>query len=135
MYRAAWESEEICAWKIRACDVGYGLHWRVIETAFESCILTGAVINSKHIELCRFLEDASEIVLEHVHSVQRYDSIKINTVNGSWRMINAQTKISLLGTMNYINTRICASVAVIEPILSPLEEFQERDGRWVLSRI
>ena len=34
--------------------------------------------NSKYIEPRRFLEDASEIVLEHVHSVmQRYDFINI----------------------------------------------------------
>ena len=31
-------------------DVGYGLRWHAIETAFESRILTGAVINTNHIE-------------------------------------------------------------------------------------
>ncbi|KYN08269.1 hypothetical protein ALC62_00752 [Cyphomyrmex costatus] len=54
---------------------GYGLRWREIETAFESRILTGAVINSNHIEPSRFFEDASEIVLERVQCVlQRYDA-------------------------------------------------------------
>jgi len=58
----------------------YGFRWREIETAFES-ILTGAVINSNYIELRRFQEDASEIVLECVQYImQRYDSIKINTI-------------------------------------------------------
>jgi len=57
-----------------------GLRWREIDTAFESRILTGAVINSKHIEPRQFLEDASEIVLERVRSViQEHDNIKINT--------------------------------------------------------
>ncbi|KYQ53600.1 hypothetical protein ALC60_00220, partial [Trachymyrmex zeteki] len=62
---------------------GYGLRWREIETAFESRILTGAVINSNYIEPRRFLEDTSEIVLESVQCVlQRYD---INTVfNGEF---------------------------------------------------
>ncbi|KAG5338747.1 SETMR methyltransferase, partial [Acromyrmex charruanus] len=60
-----------------------------IETAFESHILTSAVKNFKHIESRRFFEDASEIVLEHVHSVmQRYDSIKINTVFVKFETLN-----------------------------------------------
>ncbi|KYN28345.1 hypothetical protein ALC57_02235 [Trachymyrmex cornetzi] len=60
---------------------GHGLRWREIETAFENRILTGAVINFNYIEPRRFLEDASEIVLERVQCIiQRYDSIKINTI-------------------------------------------------------
>ncbi|KYN14572.1 hypothetical protein ALC57_13218 [Trachymyrmex cornetzi] len=42
------------------------LVWREIDAAFESHILTGAVINFNHIEPRRFLEDAREIVLERV---------------------------------------------------------------------
>ena len=54
-----------------------GLRWCEIDTAFESRILTGAVINSKHIEPRQFLEDAREIVLEHVQSVmQKHESLK-----------------------------------------------------------
>ncbi|KYN22454.1 hypothetical protein ALC57_05148, partial [Trachymyrmex cornetzi] len=52
---------------------GHGLRWREIETAFESRILTAAVINSNHIEPRRFLEDASKIVIERVQCImQRY---------------------------------------------------------------
>jgi len=40
-----------------------GLRWREIDTAFESRIMTGAVINFKHIELRQLLKDAREIVL------------------------------------------------------------------------
>ncbi|KYM99962.1 hypothetical protein ALC62_09278 [Cyphomyrmex costatus] len=50
---------------------GYGLRWREIETAFESRILTGAVINSNHIDPRRFLEDASETVIERVQCIMR----------------------------------------------------------------
>ena len=39
------------------------LVWRGIDVAFES-VLTGAVINSNHIEPRRFLEDAGNVVLE-----------------------------------------------------------------------
>jgi len=57
------------------------LVWREIVTAFENCIMTGTVINFKHIEPCQFLEDAREIVLERVRTVMtKYDDIKINTM-------------------------------------------------------
>ncbi|KYQ58436.1 hypothetical protein ALC60_02572, partial [Trachymyrmex zeteki] len=52
-------------------STGYGLRWREIETAFESRILTGAIISSNYIEPRRFLEDASEIVLERVQCILR----------------------------------------------------------------
>ena len=82
--------------------IGYGFRWCVIETAFESHTLMGAVINFKHIEHRRFLEDASEIVLEHVHSImQRYDSIKINTVfNDEFVADDKRVNISI-ATRNY----------------------------------
>ena len=52
-------------------DAGYnaGLRWREIDATFESRILTGAVINSGHIEPRQFLEDARKIVLEYVRDV------------------------------------------------------------------
>jgi len=56
------------------------LVWREIDVAFESRILTGAVINSNHIEPRRFLEDAENVALERVRdAVERHDSIKVNT--------------------------------------------------------
>ena len=68
MYCADRESEGICGRFVHV-GAGYGLRWCVIKTAFESCILMGVVINSKHIEPRQFLEDASKIVLEHVHTI------------------------------------------------------------------
>jgi len=54
-----------------------GLRWREIDTAFKSHILTGAVINFRHIKPRQFLADANEIVLERVRDIiQRYNSIK-----------------------------------------------------------
>ncbi len=41
-----------------AGDDNRSLVWREIDTAFESRILTGAVINADYIELRRFLENA-----------------------------------------------------------------------------
>ncbi|KYM96034.1 hypothetical protein ALC62_13312 [Cyphomyrmex costatus] len=48
---------------------GYGLRWREIETAFESRILTGAVINSNHIDPHRFLEDAKSKAILRIRGV------------------------------------------------------------------
>ncbi|KYN14562.1 hypothetical protein ALC57_13224 [Trachymyrmex cornetzi] len=81
---------------------GHGLRWRKIETAFESRILTGAVINSNYIEPRRFLEDASETGLERVQCImQRYDSIKINTVfNGEFVAGDKRANKSI-ATRNY----------------------------------
>jgi len=42
------------------------LVWREIDTVFENRIMTGAVINFKHIKPRQFLEDAREIVLERM---------------------------------------------------------------------
>ncbi|KYM81444.1 hypothetical protein ALC53_08212 [Atta colombica] len=56
------------------------LIWREIDATFENRILTGAVINSNHIEPQRFLEDASNVVLQRVRdTVERYGSVKVNT--------------------------------------------------------
>ncbi|KYN50250.1 hypothetical protein ALC62_06571, partial [Cyphomyrmex costatus] len=89
----------------------------------------------------RFLEDASEIVLERVQCVlQRYDSIKINTVfNGEFVAGDKRANKSI-ATRNYeiyqcTDQREWYVSRVIEPILTSLEEFQERDSGWALSRI
>jgi len=77
-----------------------GLRWREIDTTFE--ILTGAVINFKHIEPRQFLEDAREIVLECVRTVLiKYDNIKINTMfNGEFVAVDKRANKSI-ATRNY----------------------------------
>jgi len=132
---------------VRGCFVqvgaGYsaGLRWREIDTAFESRILTGAVINVKHIEPRQFFEAAREIVLDRVRSVmQERDNIKINTVfNGEFVAGDKRANKSI-ATRNYElfrTSNLCEwyELHVVEPILASLEEFQERDSGWALSRI
>ncbi|XP_071631894.1 uncharacterized protein [Temnothorax longispinosus] len=118
-----------------------GLRWREIDTAFESRILTGAVINSKHIDPRQFLKDAREIVLDRVRNVmQRHDNVKINTVfNGEFVAGDKRANKSI-ATRNYEVFRESDlhewyKQHVIEPTLAKLEEFQERDSGWALSRI
>jgi len=109
--------------------------------AFESCILTGAVINFKHIEPRQFLEDAREIALERVRTVlTKYDNIKINTVfNGEFVADDKRANKSI-ATRNYELFRSSDlqewyKSRVVEPTSTSLEEFQERDSGWALSRI
>jgi len=62
------------------------LVWREIDAAFESILITGAVINFNHIEPQRFLEDAGNVALERVRdAVERHSSVKVNTAfNGEF---------------------------------------------------
>jgi len=117
-----------------------GLRWRKIDTAFESRILTGAIINFKHIEPRQFLEDAREILLQRVQTVlTKYDNIKINTVfNGEFVAADKRANKSII-TRNYelfqtSDLQESYESRVVEPTLTSLEEFQERSG-WALSRI
>ncbi|KYN29965.1 hypothetical protein ALC57_00581 [Trachymyrmex cornetzi] len=74
------------------------LVWREIEAAFESRIATGAVINYNHIEPRRFLEDASDIVLERVRdAVERQGSVKVNTAfNGEFATKDKRANKSII---------------------------------------
>jgi len=63
-----------------------GFAWREIDTAFNSRVLTGAVINVNYIEPRRFLEDAKNTVVQHVrNAMERHDNLKVNTIfNGEF---------------------------------------------------
>ncbi|KAG5342008.1 DPOM polymerase, partial [Acromyrmex heyeri] len=72
--------------------------WREIDAAFESRILTGAMINSNHIEPRQFLNDAGDVVLERVRdAVERHGSIKVNTAfNGEFAMKDKRANKSII---------------------------------------
>jgi len=119
---------------------GRSLVWREIDAAFENRISTGAVVND-YIEPRRFLEDAREIVLERVRdAVERHDSAKVNTAFNGEFMTNIKRDIKSINTKNreiyrYTDLREWYEQHIIEPTLTSLEEFQERDSGWALSRI
>ncbi|KYN21199.1 hypothetical protein ALC57_06426 [Trachymyrmex cornetzi] len=114
-----------------------------IEQLEELCRvkLTGAVINFNHIEPRRFLEDAREIVLERVRdAVERYGSVKVNTAFNGEFATKDKRAIKSINTKNieiyrYTDLREWYEGHVIEPTLTSLEEFQERDSGLALSRI
>ncbi|XP_071574388.1 uncharacterized protein [Temnothorax nylanderi] len=118
-----------------------GLRWREIDTAFESRILTGAVINTDYIEPRKFLEDARDIVFNHVRNViQEHNSVKINTMfNGEFVAGDKRANKSIATRNRELfrmsDLREWYELHVIEPTLALLDEFQERDSGWALSRI
>ncbi|XP_039302752.1 uncharacterized protein LOC105206891 [Solenopsis invicta] len=118
------------------------LVWREIDTAFKSRVLTGAVINSKHIEPRQFLEDVREIVFNQVReTIEKHGSVKMNTVfNGEFTNFRGERNNKNVTTKNYELYRISNlhewyEQHVIKITLTMLDEFQERDSGWALSRI
>jgi len=115
---------------VRGCFVQVGagysaeLGWREIDTAFESRVMTCAVINFKHIEPRQFLKDASEIVLERVRTVMtKYDNIKINTMfNGEFaagdkRVNKSENLFRTSDLQEWYESRVA------KPTFTSLEEF------------
>jgi len=99
------------------------------------------VINYNHIEPRQFLDDAKDIVLEHVENlIKKHSYVKVNTIfNGEFVTGDKRANKSV-STRNYklfrtSDLREWYERRVIEPTLSSLEEFQERDSGWALSRI
>ena len=112
MYRAVREFEGICAWKIRACERRIRIPLARHRNGIRKPYSDGRSDNFKHVEPHRFLEDASEIMFEHVHSVmQRYDSTKINTVFNVEFVAGDKRANKSIAIRNYelYNAPICAS--------------------------
>jgi len=114
----------------------WSLVWREVDTAFESRILTGAVINSNHIEPQRFLEDAANVALERVRdAVERHGSVKVNTVfNGEFVTKNKRANKSIITKNSEIHRFARVARHRAYPSIAP-RAFQERDSGWALSRI
>jgi len=106
------------------------LVWREIDTAFENCILTGAVINVEYIKSRQFLEDVGCAVLERARDViERHNGEFVAGDNRANKSIN---------TKNYEIFQISNLCEwyerqVIESTLAALE-FHERDSEFSILR-
>ncbi|XP_071640905.1 uncharacterized protein [Temnothorax longispinosus] len=117
------------------------LVWREINAAFKKRIITGAVINIDHIEPRQFLEDACSVVCKQVRDIiKTHNCVKVNTAfNGEFVAGDKRDNKSICTN----NIELCRTshlrewyeLHVIEPTLAKLEEFQERDSGWALTRI
>jgi hypothetical protein len=118
-----------------------GFSWIEIETAFRSRVLTGAVTNSTYIEPARFLEDAMSTVLEKVRdNLNRHTCLKVNVVFNGEFVADVKTDVKSIATPNRqlfraSDLREWYEKHVRDAILASLDEFQERDSGWALSRI
>jgi len=94
-----------------------------------------------YIEPQQFLEDASCVVLERMRDViERHNSVKLTTVFNSEFVTDDKRANESINTKNYELFRTSNLLEwyerhVIEPTLVALEEFQECDSGWALSRI
>ncbi|RLU26769.1 hypothetical protein DMN91_000566 [Ooceraea biroi] len=117
------------------------LSWREIDTAFKNRVLTGAVISVDYIDPRRFLEDVRDVVLEHVrNAIEQHNSVKVNTMFNGEFVAGEKTANKSINTRNRelfktSDLQEWFTQYVIEPTLASLEEFQERDSGWALSRI
>ncbi|XP_070163532.1 uncharacterized protein [Polyergus mexicanus] len=118
-----------------------GFSWSEIETAFSRRVLTGAVINFDYIEPRRFLEDARDTVLDRIRDVMNeYNGVKVNTVFIGEFVSGDKIDVKTIVTKNYpllplSDLREWYEKPVVDATLASLEEFQERDSGWALSRI
>jgi len=83
-------------WRMRCIDDSCMWIWILMVRDRNSVrILIGAMINYNHIELRRFLKDAGDVIIERVRdTVERYDSVKVNTTFNDERAINTPIKVS-----------------------------------------
>ncbi|KYN24345.1 hypothetical protein ALC57_04054 [Trachymyrmex cornetzi] len=86
--------------------------------------------------IARLAEDAREIVLGQVRdAVERHGSAKVNTAFNGEFATKDKRAIKSINTKNieiyrYTDLREWYERHVIEPTLTSLEEFQERDSGW-----
>jgi len=80
-----------------------------------------------------------EIVLDRVRDVKR-DALKINNVFNGEFVAGDKNANKSIATRNYelfhsTDLQEWYELCVVEPFLASLEEFQEHDSEWALSRI
>ena len=118
-----------------------GFSWLEIETAFNNRVLTGVVLNSNYIEPRQFLDDARDIVLDRIRdNLQRHICLKVNTIFNGEFVADAKRSAKSITTKNHelfdtSDLREWYDKHVTDDTLAALEEFQERDSGWALSRI
>ncbi|KYM99021.1 hypothetical protein ALC62_10243 [Cyphomyrmex costatus] len=112
-----------------------------IETAFNNRVLTGAVVNSNYIDPRHFFKDARDIVIPQIRSnLQKHACLKVNTMFNGEFVVDDKRSIKSIATKNHdlyaiSDLKKWYDKYVMDEILIGLEEFQERESGWVLSRI
>ncbi|XP_071642960.1 uncharacterized protein [Temnothorax longispinosus] len=122
-------------------SVDRGFSWVEIDTAFQSRVLISAVTNSTYIEPAQFLDDAKGTVLEKVRdNMTRHGCLKVNVIFNGEFVADVKTDVKSIATRNEqllpgSDLDEWYDRHVRDAILAALDEFQERDSGWALSRI
>ncbi|KYM95999.1 hypothetical protein ALC62_13348 [Cyphomyrmex costatus] len=109
--------------------------------AFSNRLLTDAVVNSNYIEPRHFLNDARDIVIPQIRSnLQKHACLKVNTMFNGEFVADDKRSIKSIATKNHVlydisDLKKWYDKYVMDAILTDLEEFQERESGWALSRI
>ncbi|XP_030745267.1 uncharacterized protein LOC115874300 [Sitophilus oryzae] len=121
------------------------VQWEDLQAAFGSRIRTGVITNIKHIDPTKFLEDCAVLFKRRIqNALKQESSLKINTVLcGEFHMkkndeIVIETKyLNTKNTAVYrdMNLDVWFKKHVLDPLLTDLDEFQERDSGWALSKV
>ncbi|XP_076300587.1 uncharacterized protein LOC143218904 [Lasioglossum baleicum] len=118
------------------------LRWENVESAFKNRISTGIVINIEHIDPKQFLQHAKRMVTGRVTEfLNVHSSLKASvTLEAEFMQHTNEVSVKSFGTRNVAlfrtsNLRQWYQRDVVPTILTSLEEFQERDSGWALSKI
>lgn len=120
--------------------------WIDSETAFESRIRTGIVVNLRHKNLERFLEDGKKLIFIRLKNILRTETagLKVNVVLAcKYNITKSDKLVEELKFFNTNNTVILRSTNLQEwfnenvqgKVLSKVEDFQEKDSGWSLVEI
>lgn len=119
--------------------------WEDSISAFNSRIQTSTISNLKHIDSQQFLTDCKALFKRRLSNVLKTnEAVKVNAVFGGQFQITKGDQI--LNEFKYFNTANAPiyrntdigewfDVKITKPILTDLEEFQERDSGWALKKI
>ena len=119
--------------------------WEELNSAFNSRIRTGIIINLKHKDILQFLNDAFFLFKSRIKNILKASPlIKVNTCfTGEFKKLNLESEISenkYFQTPNEpiddgMNLNSWFKDYVIEKVLNKLEEFQEKDSGFSLTEI
>ncbi|CAH0549897.1 unnamed protein product [Brassicogethes aeneus] len=121
------------------------VRWDDSESAFESRIRTGVISNLKHKDPSSFLEDCKALFRRRIINALKKDSaVKVNAIFcGEFEIVkgdSVQNEYKYFTTSNsaiYRDTNLNEwfDNHITAPIMTELEEFQERDSGWGLKKV
>lgn len=119
--------------------------WEDQQSAFKGRLRTGVVINLRHKDPTAFLNDASGLFNRRIiNALKKEEALKVNAVFcGQFIVKKGDQEVFDMKFMNTKNAPIYRDtdlkewfmVNVLQPIITQLEEFQEKDSGWALGNI